>query len=146
MELKYVFSVGIVCKLLCGRGTKGRIRLIFIPNFLVVFIISSGLQSMEMVVERQPSPEQEHTFKAVLMKILFLGSKETTQDKFSTGKKAVMCGSYSNHPRSELGLFQCKVSMLIPIIMFYMTNTMLNYFADEGAFGNQKTFTYLGFD
>lgn len=36
--------------------------------------------------------------------------------------------------------------MLIPIIMFYMTNTMLNYFADEGAFGNQKTFTYLGFD
>lgn len=36
--------------------------------------------------------------------------------------------------------------MLIPIIILYMKNAIFNYFADEGAFGNLKTFTYLGFD
>lgn len=77
MELKYAFSVGIVCKLVCGRVTKERKTLIFIENLLTLFIIFSGLQSMavEMIVERQPSSEKEHTFRFVPIKIIFLGPK-----------------------------------------------------------------------
>lgn len=36
----------------------------------------------EMMVERQPSPEQEHIFKLVLMKMLFLGHKHHPRQVF----------------------------------------------------------------
>lgn len=55
---------------------------------------------MEVMVERQPSPEQAHNFKLVLMKILFLGPKHHLGQVFYSEE---IHGSYSNH-LSDLGL------------------------------------------
>lgn len=78
MKLKYDFSVDIVSKLLCGRDTKGRKRLIFTLNSLTLFI-NYLLRTAEHAYGndgwKAASPEQARTFKLVLMKILFPGPK-----------------------------------------------------------------------